>query len=250
MVESPLLTSRWPSAVQAQATIFTSSGTSTGRRLARPERRFRPTPTGRSWSRRPDRRLRASPVPFSNRCLDHRSSKPKSTPDAECIPQKRPAGRSLRAASLSRLRTSTAQQSEGSRRIPRIGLLAARLREPHRPHDGVRVRGNVGHLRLDGEGGVRVLQAVAGDYADDGLIAEALRYLRVRGARPLQQAGHAGRRGWLGQNALLPGQQAVRLQDLLVRDGADGAAGLVAGGGGAPPAPPVTPPHSPAPPPP
>ena len=48
MVESPLLTSRWPLAVQAQATIFTSSGTRTGQRLARPEKRFRPTRTGRN----------------------------------------------------------------------------------------------------------------------------------------------------------------------------------------------------------
>src|SRR3972149_7789379 len=59
-------------------------------------------------------------------------------------------------------------RGKGAWRIPRIGLLAAPL-QPHRPHDRVRVRGDVGHLRLDGEGGVGVLQAVAGDHADDGL---------------------------------------------------------------------------------
>src|SRR5436190_2019877 len=71
-------------------------------------------------------------------------------------------------------------------------------------HDGARLR----------ERGLRVLEPVAGEHARDP----------VGVARPvLEQPGHAGGRRRLAEDALLAGQEAVRVEDLVVADRVDGA---------------------------
>ena len=65
------------------------------------------------------------------------------------------------------------------------------------------------------ERGLRVLEAVAGEHADDALGAvDAVR----------QQAGDRGGGGRLAEDALVGGQEAVGVEDLRVGDGADVAA--------------------------
>src|SRR5439155_18154986 len=65
------------------------------------------------------------------------------------------------------------------------------------------------------ERGLRVLQPVAREHADDAL--------RVAGA-VVDQAGDRGGAGRLAEDALARGEQAVGVEDLLVADGVDAAA--------------------------
>ena len=62
------------------------------------------------------------------------------------------------------------------------------------------------------------------DYTDHGLFGQ------VQPRPRLQQAGHAGRRRGLSEDALFQGEQMVGGNDLIVGNGIDSAAGLVAGG--------------------
>jgi hypothetical protein len=123
-----------------------------------------------------------------------------------------------------------AGRSSDAVRGGRGGGEVAPLGEAHGPRHGVEVGRHVGHLRLNGEGGIWVFEAVAGDDADDALV----RQVQARGR--LEQPGHAGGGRRLSEDALLLGKQSAGRQDLVVGHGVDGAAGLVAGGQGAFPA--------------
>src|SRR2546423_4435682 len=74
-------------------------------------------------------------------------------------------------------------------------------------------------------GALRVLQAVTCQRAHDGLVRPDL---SAHGG--LEQAGYGRRRRRLDEATLRRGQQAVRVEDLRVRDGTDVAVRFVAGG--------------------
>src|SRR3954447_12728414 len=103
---------------------------------------------------------------------------------------------------------------EAGTRMRRRRLTRRRSRTEHRPLH----RADVGLAGDDGarvaEGDLRILEAVAGEHADDPA--------RLLGA-VLQQARHPGGRGRLAEDALVRGEPAVRVEDLGVGDGADRA---------------------------
>src|SRR3954447_24308230 len=97
----------------------------------------------------------------------------------------------------------------------------------HSPLDGAEVVLAVDHRGGFGEGGVGVLEAMAGEDADDGL-----RGRRVLDGREAvgEEAGDGGGAGGLAEDAFVVGEPAVGVQDLFVGDGGDAAAGGGKGG--------------------
>src|SRR5436309_84883 len=77
--------------------------------------------------------------------------------------------------------------------------------------DGIGVGGGCEQRRGGLEGGVRVLQAVAGEYADDRGAAQV-----EAGAGELEEAGDRRRRGGLDEEALLAPEPEVGRHDLRV----------------------------------
>src|SRR6185369_7157417 len=97
----------------------------------------------------------------------------------------------------------------------------------HGPLDGAEVVLAVDHRGGFGEGGVGVLEAVAGEDADDGLGLGGV----VDGRQAVgEEAGYRGSAGGLAEDAFVVGEPAVGVQDLFVGNGGDATAGGGEGG--------------------
>ena len=100
-----------------------------------------------------------------------------------------------------------------------------KLFPPQRAFDFAQVGGEFVETLGEGLRRVRVFQAAAGEDADGGLSGEVDAV-----TRELQHAGNRRRRCRFDEDPLLTREEGIGIQDLLVGDGVDAAAGLVAGG--------------------
>src|SRR5262249_52840888 len=128
-------------------------------------------------------------------------------------------GRRETRTSLARSRASASVSNPG----PRFAEVAGARMRSDSGEEGLLDGGEIGRDGLSAGGradrGVRVLEPVAGEHADDALAGAEV---AVRGAPA--KARDRRRRCWLAEDPLLLGEHPVGVQDLVVADGSHAAA--------------------------